>query len=129
MIRHENRLLVLIGEHEIGDVFPPVLTVLCADSQEALVQELQVSDTDMRYLLNPDEVVHVQGIKAEKRKIQLLHVKHVEDVIESKEELLRGECVDVRQFPRHVNHVEWVSWIFRGDEAFLYPHDIVMKSP
>jgi hypothetical protein len=42
-------------------------------------------------------------------------VKHVEDVIESKEELLRGECVDVQPLPRHVNHVEWVSWIFRGD--------------
>ena len=109
MIRHENRLLVLIGEHEIDDVFPRVFTVLCADSQEALVHEVRVSDTDMRYLLNPDDVVHVQGIKADKRKIQLLHMKHVEYVIESKEELLRGECVDVRQMPRNVNHVEWVS--------------------
>ena len=95
MIRHENRLLVLIGEHEIDDVFPCVFTVLCADSQEALVHEVWVSDTDKRYLLNPDEVVHVQGIKADKRKIQLLQEKHIEDVIESKEELLRGECVDV----------------------------------
>ena len=51
--------------------------------------------TDIRYLLNPDDVVYVQGIKADKRKIQLLQVKHIEDVIESKEELLRGECVDV----------------------------------
>ena len=92
MIRHENRLLVLIGEHEIDDVFPRVFTVLSADSQEALVHEVRVSDTDMRYLLNPDEVVHVQGIKADKRKIQLLQVKHVEDVIESKEEPLRGMC-------------------------------------
>ena len=92
MIRHENRLLVLIGEHETDDVVPRVFTVLCIDSQEALVHEVRVSDTDMRYLLNPDEVVHVQGIKADKRKIQLLQVKHVEDVIESKEELLRGMC-------------------------------------
>ena len=129
MIRHENGLLVLIGEHEIDEVVPRVLTVLCTDCQEALVHEVRVSNTYIRYLLNPDEVVHVQGIKADKRKIQLLQVKHVEDVIESKEELLRGECVDVRQLPRHVNHVEWVSWIFRGDEAFLYPHHIVMKSP
>ena len=53
--------------------------MLCADSQEALVHEVRVSDTDMRYLLNPDDVVHVQGIKADKRKIQLLHVKHVDD--------------------------------------------------
>ena len=109
MIRHENRLLVLIGEHEIDDVLPREFTALCADSQEALVHEVRVSDTDMRYLLNTDEVVHVQGIKADKRKIQLLQVKYVEDVIESKEELLRGECVDVRQLLRHVNHVEWVS--------------------
>ena len=129
MIRHENRLLVLIGEHKIDDVFPRVYTMLCADSQEALVHVLQVSNTDIRYLLNPDDVVHVQGIKADKRKIQLLHVKHVEYVIESKEELLRGECVDIRQLPRNVNHVEWVSWIFRGDEAFLYPQHIIMKSP
>ena len=95
MIRHENRLLVLIGEHEIDDVFPRVFTVLYADSQEALVHELRVSDTDMRYLLNPDDVVHVQGIKADKRKIQLIPVIDVEDVIESKEELVHGECVDV----------------------------------
>ena len=84
MIRHENRLLVLIGEHEIDDVLPHVFTVLCADSQEALVHVVRVNDTDMRYLLNPDDVVHVQGIKADKRKILLLPVKHVEDVIESK---------------------------------------------
>ena len=59
MIRHENRLLVLIGEHEIDDVFPRVFTVLCVDSQEDLVHEVPISDTDMRYLLNPDDVVHV----------------------------------------------------------------------
>ena len=106
MIRHENRLLVLIGDHEIDDVVPCIFTVLCADCQEALVHEVWVSDTDIRYLLNPDDAVHVQGIKADKRKIQLLQVKHVEDLIESKEELLRGECVDVRPLPRHVNHVE-----------------------
>ena len=94
MIRHENRPLVLIGEHETDDVIPRVFTVICADSQEALVHVVRVSDTDMRYLLNPDDVVHVQGIKAGKRKIQLFQVKHVEDVIESKEELFRGECVD-----------------------------------
>ena len=93
MIRHENRLLVLIGDHEIDDVVPCVFTVLCADYQEALVHEVRVSDTDIRYLLNSDDVVHVQGIRADKRKIQLLEVKHVEDVIESKEELLRGECM------------------------------------
>ena len=90
MIRHENRLLVLIGDHEIGDVVPRVFTLLWADCQEGLVHEVWVSDTDIRYVLNPDDVVHVQGKKADKRKIQLLHVKHVEDVIESKEELLRG---------------------------------------
>ena len=129
MVRHENRLLVLIGEHEIDEVVPRVFTVLCTDCQEALMHEVWVSDTDKRYLLNPDEVVHVQGIKADKRKIQLLHVKHVEYVTESKEELIRGEAVDVRHLPRNVNHVEWVSWIFRGDEAFLYPQHIVMKSP
>ena len=69
MIRHENRLLDLMGEHEIDDVFPRTFTVLCADSQEALVHEVRVSDADKRYLLNPDEVVHVQGIKADKGKI------------------------------------------------------------
>ena len=95
MIRHENRLLVLISEHEIDDVFPRIYTVLCADSLEALMHVVQVSDTDMRYLLNPNDVVHVQGIKADKRKIQLLHMKHVEYVIESEEELIRGEAVDV----------------------------------
>ena len=47
-------------------------------------------NTDIRYLLNPDDVVNVQGKKADKHKIQLLQVKHVEDVIESKEELVRG---------------------------------------
>ena len=112
MIRHENRLLVLIGDHEIDDVVPRVLTVLYADCQEALMHEVRVSDTYIRYLLNPDDVVHVQGIKADKCKIQLLQLKHVEDVIESKEELLRGDCVNVQPLPRHVNHVEWVSWIF-----------------
>ena len=65
--------------------------MLWVDYQEGLVHEVRVSDTDIRYLLNPDDVVHVQGIKADKHKIQLLQVKHVEDVIESKEELLRGE--------------------------------------
>ena len=109
MIRHENRLLVLIGEHKINRALPGKFLVLCTNCQEALVHEVWLSDTDKMYLLNPDEVVPVQGIKAVKRKIQLLPVKHVEDVIESKEELLRGECVDVRQWPRHVNHVEWVS--------------------
>ena len=129
MIRHENRPLVLIGEHEIDDVFPRVFTVHCTNSQEALMHVVQVSDLDMRYLLNPDDVVHVKGIKADKRKIQLLHMKHVKYVIESEEELIRGEAVDVRHLPRNVNHVEWVSWIFRGDDAFLYPQHIVMKSP
>ena len=109
MIRHENRLLILIADHEIGDVVTRVFTVLFADYQEALAHEVWVSDTDIRYLLNPDDVVHVQGKKADKRKIQLFHVKHVEDVIESKEELFRGECVDVQPLLRHVNHVEWVS--------------------
>src|SRR6266496_446347 len=90
MIRHENPLLILIGDHEIGDVVTRVFTVLWANCQEALVHEVWISDTDIRYLLNPDDVVHVQGKKANKRKIQLLQVKHVEDVIESKEELLRG---------------------------------------
>ena len=129
MIRHENRLLVLIGEHEIHDVIPHVFTVLCADSQEALMHVVRVSYTDMRHLLNPDDVVHVQGIKADKRKIEVLHVNHVEYVIESEEELIRREAVDVRHLRRNVNHVEWVSWIFGGDEAFLYPQHIVMKSP
>ena len=91
MIRHENRLLILIGEHETDDVIPRVFTVICADSQEALVHVVRVSDTDMRYFLNPDDVVHVQGIKADKRKIQLLHMKHVEYVIESEEDLSAGK--------------------------------------
>ena len=95
MIRHENRPLVIIGEHETDDVIPRVFTVICADSQEAPVHVVRVSDTDMRYLLNPDDVVHVQGINADKRKIQLLHVKHVKYVIESEEELICGEAVDV----------------------------------
>ena len=109
MIRHENRLLVLIGDHEIGDVVPCIFTVLWADCQEALVHEVRVSDTDIRYVLNPDDVVHVQCKKANKRKIQLFQVKHVEDVIKSKEELFRGECVDIQPLLRHVNHVERVS--------------------
>ena len=129
MIRHENRLLVLIGEHETDDVIRRVFTLLYTDSQEALVHVVRVSDTDMTYLLNPNDVVHVQGIKADKCKIQLLPVIHVEDVIESNEELVRAECVDVRQLSRHVNHVEWVSWIFRGKEAFLSLQHIVVKSP
>ena len=91
MIRHENCLLVLIGEHEIDDVIPRIFMVLCADSQEALVHVVRVSDTDMMYLLNPNDVVHVQGIKVDKRRIQLLQVKHVEYVIESKEELSAGK--------------------------------------
>ena len=91
MIRHENRLLVLIGEHETDDAIPRVFTLLCTDSQEALVHVVRVSDTDKTYLLNPNDVVHVQGIKVDKRKIQLLHVKHVEYVIESEEELIAGK--------------------------------------
>ena len=43
MRRHENHLLVLIGEHEIDDVFPRVFTVLCADYQEGLVHEVQAA--------------------------------------------------------------------------------------
>ena len=89
MIRHENRLLVLVGDHEIEDVVPRVFTVLYADCQEALMHEVWASDTDIRYLLNPDDVVHVQGKKADKRKIQC-QVKHVEDVIESKENFSVG---------------------------------------
>ena len=100
MIRHENRPLVLIGEHETNDVIPRVFTLLCTDSQEALVHVVRVSNTDMTYLLNPNDLVHVQGIKADKRKIQLLHVKHVEYVIESEEELIRGEAVDVHAAER-----------------------------
>jgi hypothetical protein len=73
----------------------------------------------MRYLLVPDDVVHVQGIKADERKIQLCHLKHVKDVIKSTEELILGECVDVEALLQHVNHVERVSWIFRGNRAFL----------
>ncbi len=46
MRRHENRLLVLIGEHEIDDVIPRVFMMLCTDSQEALVHEVRVSDID-----------------------------------------------------------------------------------
>ena len=90
MIRHENRLPVLIGDHEIDDVVPRIFMVLCTDFQEALVYEVRVSDTDIRYLLNPDDVVHLQGIKVDKHKIQLLQVKHVEHVIESQEELVCG---------------------------------------
>ena len=45
MIRHENCLLVLIVDHEIGDVVTRIFTVLFADCQEALVHELRVSDT------------------------------------------------------------------------------------
>ena len=41
MIRHENRLLVLTGEHEIDDVFPRVFTMLCTDSQEGPVHEVR----------------------------------------------------------------------------------------
>src|SRR3989337_3674673 len=96
MIRQENRLLVLIGDHEIGDVVRRVFTVHWADCQEALMHKVRVSDTDIRYSLNPDDVGQVQGKKADKREIQLCHVKHVEDVVESKEELFRGECVDVQ---------------------------------
>src|SRR3989337_462377 len=96
MIRHENRLLVLIADHEIGDVVNRVFTVLWADYQEALMHEVRVSDTDIRFLLNLDDVVHVQGKKVDKHKIQLFQVKHVEDVIESKEELFRRECVDIQ---------------------------------
>ena len=129
MIRHVNRLLVLIGDHEIGVVVTRVFSVLWADYQEALVHEVWVSGTDIRYLLNSDDVVHVQGKKVDKCKIQLFQVKHVEDVIESKEEIFRGECVDVQPLMRHVNHVERVSWILRGDQAFLSSQHIVMKSP
>ena len=71
MIRHENRLLVLIGDHEIGDVVTRVFTVLWADCKDALMHEVSVSNIDIRYLLNPDDVVHVQGKKADKHKIQL----------------------------------------------------------
>ena len=100
MIRHENRLLVLIGDHEIGNVVPRIFIVLLAGCQEALMHEVRVSDTNIRYLLNPDDVVHVQIIKADKRKIQRLQVKHVEDVIESMEELVSGH--------------EWTYDLFHG---------------
>lgn len=63
MTRHENCLLVLIGDHEIDDVVPHVSMVLCVDCQEALMHEVRVNDTDIRYLLNPDDLVHVQGYK------------------------------------------------------------------
>lgn len=61
MIRHENHLLVLIGDHEIGDIVTRVFTVLWVGCQEGLVHEVWVSDTYIRYPLNPDDVVHVQG--------------------------------------------------------------------
>ena len=112
MIRHENCLLVLIANHEISDVVTHVFAVLWADCQEALVHEVRVNDTNIRYLLNPNDVAHVQGKKADKCKIQLCQVKHVEDVVKSKEELFRRECMDVQPLLRHVNHIERVSWIF-----------------
>ena len=55
MKRHENGLLVLIGDHEISDVVTRVFMVLWADCQEALVHEVRVSDTDIMYLLSPGQ--------------------------------------------------------------------------
>ena len=76
MIRHENCLLVLIGDHEIGDVVTRVFVVLWEDYLEALVHEVRVSDTDIRYLLNHDDVVHVQGKKADKRRYLSFDFNH-----------------------------------------------------
>ena len=49
MIRQENRLLVLIVDHEIGGVVTRIFTVLWADYQEALVHKVHVNDTNIRY--------------------------------------------------------------------------------
>ena len=47
MIRHENRLLVLIADNEISDVVTRVFTVLWVDCQESLVHKVWVSDIDI----------------------------------------------------------------------------------
>ena len=69
MIRQEDNFLVLILYHEVLEVVPSSFTLKVAETQERLVYVVRVSDTDIRYLLNPNYVVHVKGIKADKRKI------------------------------------------------------------
>ena len=57
MIRQENRFLVLISNHETADVLAHLVMVLFADYQEALMHIVRVRDTDIFYVLTPDDVV------------------------------------------------------------------------
>ena len=95
MIRQENRFLILISDHEVGDVLARIATVLFADFQEALMHKVRVRDADIFYVLTPDDVVHIKRIHADELKIQLHHVEHVIDVVKSQDELIRGPFVDV----------------------------------
>ena len=45
-----------------------------------------VRDRKTGDLLSPDDVVHVQRIQADGRKIECPHLKHLEDVIKPQEE-------------------------------------------
>jgi hypothetical protein len=45
--------------------------------------------------------------------------KHFKDVIKSQEEHLCGQCVDVALGLSHTNRVKRISWILRGEKAFL----------
>ena len=44
IIRQENRLFVLIDDHEVGDVVPRIFTVLWTDRQKVLVHKVRVYD-------------------------------------------------------------------------------------
>ena len=59
MIRKENHFLVLISDHEVAEVLARIVTVLFANCQEALVHILWVSNADIFYVLDPDEVVEI----------------------------------------------------------------------
>ena len=75
-----------------------------------------VHDRKTDDLPSPDDVVHVQRIQADERKIEWPHLNHLEDVIKPQEEEVRGACK------------KWVSWIIRGEEASLCRKHMVMES-
>ena len=72
MIRQENHFLVLISDHEFTEVLARIVTVLFADFQEALVPIVWVHDTDILYVLDPNEVVEIRRIHADELESSLV---------------------------------------------------------
>src|SRR3954470_5981665 len=84
---------------------------------------------DLRDFLSFHDKAHMESKKADDRKIQPPSEEHLKDVIKPQEEHFRGHRVDIALDRRHKHRIKWISWILRGEEAFLCRQYMVVKSP